>query len=76
MRKTKLMKLKGFRASKGFTQDQMAEKWGMSTVQYQRRENGIIPVKSREIAEFSEKFGISRDEAADMLIPAPSTVNA
>ena len=50
------MNLKEIRVSKGFTQNQMAEKMAMEQTTYSKKERGISPINENEWKRLSEIF--------------------
>ena len=50
------MNLKEIRVSKGFTQNQMAEKMTMEQTTYSKKERGISPINENEWKRLSEIF--------------------
>lgn len=59
------LKLKELRLLKGWTQDDVATRAGMSKSFYSEIESGKKTANSRRIAKFSEVFGVSAYELID-----------
>ena len=58
-----LRRIKAERIAKGYTQDVVAEKMGWkSRVPYAKRENGVVPFRADELAEFGNILGYSVNE--------------
>ena len=57
-----LLRLRAERIAKGMTQEEMAERLGISRAAYAKREAGIVDVGANELAAISEILGIDRDQ--------------
>lgn len=56
-----LLRLRAERIAKGMTQEEMAERLGISRAAYAKREAGIVDIGANELAAISEVLGIDRD---------------
>lgn len=56
-----LLRLRAERIAKGITQEEMAERLGISRAAYAKREAGIVDIGANELAAISEVLGIDRD---------------
>lgn len=56
-----LLRLRAERIAKGMTQEDMAERLGISRAAYAKREAGIVDVGANELAAIAEVLGINRD---------------
>lgn len=54
----KLNRVKAERIAAGISQQQMAEKLGMSRTSYWKRENGKVPIGADELAQIARIIGI------------------
>lgn len=55
-------KLKGKRVESGYTQQELAEKIGISAISYTRKENGIRDFSCREAAGIAKELGLSNKD--------------
>lgn len=56
-----LLRLRAERIAKGMTQEDMAERLGISRAAYAKREAGIVDVGANELAAIAEVLGIDCD---------------
>jgi transcriptional regulator with XRE-family HTH domain len=63
------MNLKEIRESKGFTQNQMAEKMAMEQTTYSKKERGISPINANEWKRLSEIFEIPIEDLHKIKCP-------
>lgn len=61
-------KLKGARVSKGYTQEHLAEKLGISTKTYNRKELGFVEFNRREIARLMEVLDLSQEDIGEIFL--------
>lgn len=66
-----LLRLRAERIAKGMTQEEMAERLGISRAAYAKREAGIVDVGANELAAISEILGIDRDHISIFLTYRP-----
>lgn len=62
-----LLKLRGMRITKGYTQEKLAKMIGISAKTYNRKELGVIDFNLQEITTIVELFGLNLDEVNEIL---------
>lgn len=60
--KVDLLRVRGERVAKGYTQAKMAELMGLARDQYNKRENGKISFSADELITLAGLLGYSRNE--------------
>lgn len=63
-----IQKLKGARVSKGYTQEHIARKLGVSTKTYNRKELGLIEFNRREILKLMEILELDHKDIAEIFL--------
>lgn len=63
-----IQKLKGARVSKGYTQELIARKLGVSTKTYNRKELGLIEFNRREILKLMEILELDHKDIAEIFL--------
>ena len=66
-----LLRIRAERIAKGMTQEEMAERLGISRAAYAKREAGIVDIGANELAAISEVLGIDRDHISIFLTYRP-----
>lgn len=59
-------KLKGIRVTKGYTQEVLADKLGMSTKTYNRKELGMIEFNRRELSLLIDLLDLTLEQVKDI----------
>ncbi|MDF2545796.1 MAG: family transcriptional regulator [Anaerosolibacter sp.] len=59
-------KLKGMRIEKGYTQEELAAKMGISLKTYNRKELGMIEFSRKEISNLAEELNLSIDKVNEI----------
>lgn len=63
-----IQKLKGARVSKGYTQELIARKLGVSTKTYNRKELGLIEFNRKEILKLMEILELDHKDIAEIFL--------
>jgi len=61
-----LLKLRGMRITKGYTQEKLAKMIGISAKTYNRKELGVIDFNLQEITTIVELFELNLDEVNEI----------
>ena len=61
-----LLKLRGMRITKAYTQEKLAKMIGISAKTYNRKELGVIDFNLQEITTIVELFGLNLDEVNEI----------
>ncbi|MDI3478546.1 MAG: hypothetical protein PWQ59_2071 [Thermoanaerobacterium sp.] len=61
-----LLKLRGMRITKGYTQEKLAKMIGISAKTYNRKELGVIDFNLQEITTIVDLFGLNLDEVNEI----------
>lgn len=61
-----LLKLRGMRITKGYTQEKLAKMIGISAKTYNRKELGVIDFNLQEITTIVELFGLNLNEVNEI----------
>lgn len=65
-------RIRVLRMTRGLTQEQVAEKIGMSRQRYARMENGVTSISLDILSKVSELFGVTIHDITRVLDEAPS----
>lgn len=63
-----IQKLRGVRVSKGYTQEHIARKLGVSTKTYNRKELGLIEFNRREIKKLMDILELDYKDIAEIFL--------